>query len=82
MDFVTVLGAVSQFHEKLDELLSTATANKAVLEKLQKVLDHVVDQLEDFSNKYRTLEELGKCQKRLDDMLIDAETEPSSRAST
>ena len=52
MDFVTVLGAVSQFHEKLDELLSTATANKAVLAKLQKVLDIVVDQLEDFSNKY------------------------------
>ena len=82
MDFVTVLGAVSQFHEKLDELIATATAHREILDRLQKVLDHVVDQLEDFSNKYRTLEELGKCQKRLDDMLIDAETEPSSRAST
>ena len=72
MDFVTVLGAVSQFHEKLDRLVATATANKEILDRLQLVLDHVVDQLEIFTNRYGTLEKLNGAQKRLDGMLIDA----------
>ena len=72
MDFITVLQAVTQFHEKLDQLVATATANKAILDRLQIVLDHVVDQLEDFSNRFDTLEKLNGAQKRLDEMLIDA----------
>ena len=72
MDFITVLQAVSQFHEKLDELQATAAANREILEKLQKVLDHVVDKIEDLSNKYQTLEKLNDVQGRLNRMLIDA----------
>ena len=72
MDFITTLQAVSQFHEKLDELRATATANRAILEKLQKVLDLVMDQLQDFSNKYQTLDKLNDVQGRLNAMLIDA----------
>ena len=72
MDFITVLQAVTQFHEKLDRLVATATANKEILDRLQLVLDHVVDQLEDFTNRFDTLEKLNDAQKRLDGMLIDA----------
>lgn len=72
MDLITVLGAVSQFHAKLDELIATATANRAILDRLQRVLDVVVDQMEDFSNKYRSLEAVGACQARLNQMVIDA----------
>ena len=72
MDFITVLQAVSQFHEKLDELQATATANREILDKMQRVLDLVVDQLQDFSNKYQTLEKINGLQGRLNAMLIDA----------
>ena len=71
MDFITVLQAVTQFHEKLDQLVATATANKEILDGLQLVLDHIVDQIEDLSNKYQTLEKLNDAQGRLN-MLIDA----------
>ena len=71
MDFITVLQAVTQFHEKLDHLVATATANKEILDRLQLVLDHIVDQIEDLSNKYQTLEKLNDAQGRLN-MLIDA----------
>ena len=71
MDFITVLQAVTQFHEKLDQLVATATANKEILDRLQLVLDHIVDQIEDLSNKYQTLEKLNDAQGRLN-MLIDA----------
>ena len=71
MDFITVLQAVTQFHEKLDQLVATATANKEILDRLQLVLDHIVDQIEDLSNKYQTLEKLTDAQGRLN-MLIDA----------
>ena len=78
MDFITALQAVSQFHEKLDQLQATATANSEVLNKLQKVLDLVMDQLHEFSNKYKTLEKLGEVQGRLNQMLIDAGEEAST----
>ena len=84
MDFITTLQAVGQFHEKLDELRATATANRAILEKLQKVLDLVMDQLQDFSNKYQTLDKLNEVQGRLNQMLIDAgeaSSPPSSAPS-
>ena len=71
MDFITVLQAVTQFHEKLDQLVATATANKEILDRLQLVLDHIVDQIEDLSNKYQTLEKLNDAQGRLN-MLIAA----------
>ena len=71
MDFITVLQAVTQFHEKLDQLVATANANKEILDRLQLVLDHIVDQIEDLSNKYQTLEKLNDAQGRLN-MLIDA----------
>ena len=71
MDFITVLQAVTQFHDKLDQLVATATANKEILDRLQLVLDHIVDQIEDLSNKYQTLEKLNDAQGRLN-MLIDA----------
>ena len=67
-----MLQAVTQFHEKLDQLVATATANNEILDRLQIVLDHVVDQLEDFTNRFNTLEKLNDVQKRLDGMLIDA----------
>ena len=63
---------MSQFHVKLDELQTTATSNREILTKLQKVLDLVMDQLAEFSNKYQTLEKLGEVQGRLNRMLIDA----------
>ena len=66
-----MLQAVTQFHEKLDQLVATATANKEILDRLQLVLDHIVDQIEDLSNKYQTLEKLNDAQGRLN-MLIDA----------
>ena len=72
MDFITVLQAVTQFHEKLDQLVATATANKEILDRLQLVLDHVVDKIEDLSNKYETLDKLNDVQGRLNRMLIDA----------
>ena len=72
MDFITVLQAVTQFHEKLDQLVATATSNKEILDRLQLVLDHIVDQIEDLSNKYQTLEKLNDVQGRLNRMLIDA----------
>ena len=78
MDFITALQAVSQFHEKLDQLQATTTANSEVLNKLQKVLDLVMDQLHEFSNKYQTLEKLGEVQGRLNQMLIDAGEEAST----
>jgi len=77
MDFITALQAVSQFHEKLDELQATAAANREILEKLQKVLDVVMDQLQDFSNKYQTLVNIGEVQGRLNQMLIDVEAASS-----
>ena len=78
MDFITALQAVSQFHEKLDKLQATATANREIISKLQKVLDLVMDQLHEFSNKYKTLEKLGEVQGRLNQMLIDAGEEAST----
>ena len=71
MDFITVLQAVTQLHEKLDQLVATANAKKEILDRLQLVLDHIVDQIEDLSNKYQTLEKLNDAQGRLN-MLIDA----------
>ena len=68
MDFITVLQAVTQFHEKLDQLAATATTNKEILDRLQLVLDHVVDQLEEC---YQTLGKLEEVQGRLNG-LIDA----------
>ena len=86
MDFITVLQAVTQFHEKLDQLVATATANKEILDRLQLVLDHIVDKIEDLSNKYQTLDKLNDVQGRLNRMLIDAgeaSSPPSSeRAQT
>ena len=73
MDIIA-LQAVTQFHEKLDKLL---VANKEILEKLQKVLDVVMDQLQDFSNKYQTLVNIGEVQGRLNQMLIDVEAASS-----
>ena len=81
MDLITALQAVGQFHEKLDELQATTAANRVVLTKLQKVLDLVMDQLQEFSNKYDTLEKLGEVQGRLNRMLIDA-GEAASTPST
>ncbi len=78
MDFITALQAVSQFHDKLDKLQATATGNREILSKLQKVLDLVMDQLHEFSNKYKTLEKLGEVQGRLNQMLIDAGEEAST----
>ena len=63
MDIIA-LQAVTQFHEKLDKLLA---ANKEILEKLQKIMDQVVQKT---VNDLAALE-LAKVQKRLDDMLID-----------
>ena len=77
MDFITVLQAVTQFHEKLDQLVATATANKEILDRLQLVLDHVVDQIQDLSNKYQTLVKIGEVQGRLNQMLIDVEAASS-----
>ena len=67
-----MLQAVTQFHEKLDQLVATATANKEILDRLQLVLDHIVDKIEDLSNKYQTLDKLNDVQGRLNRMLIDA----------
>ena len=74
MDLVTMLQAVTQFHQKLDLLLATASANKKILEKLQIVLDVVVDQSRESAK-------LNEIQARLNKMVIDAE-EPSFRPST
>ena len=67
-----MLQAVTQFHEKLDQLVATATANKEILDRLQLVLDHIVDKIEDLSNKYQTLDKINDVQGRLNRMLIDA----------
>ena len=63
MDIIA-LQAVTQFHEKLDKLL---VANKEILEKLQEIMDQLVQKT---VNDLAAVE-LAKVQKRLDDMLID-----------
>ena len=63
MDIIA-LQAVTQFHEKLDKLLD---ANKEILEKLQEIMDQLVQKT---VNDLAAVE-LAKVQKRLDDMLID-----------
>ena len=81
MDFVNVLAVITQFNSKLDELNHSQGNIKETLAKLQKIMDLVVSKIDDWSNKFGELDQLGVVQKRLDQMLIDDEKEVSSHPS-
>ena len=82
MDFVNVLAVITQFNSKLDELNHSQGDIKQTLKKLQGIMDLVMSKIEDFSNKFGELDQLGLVQKRLDKMINDDEKEASSHPST
>ena len=82
MDFVNVLAVITQFNSKLDELNHSQGDIKETLKKLQRIMDLVMSKIEDWSNKFGELDQLGVVQRRLGQMVIDDEKEASCPPST
>ena len=77
MDYITLLQAVPQFHQKLDEMAAKNERNHALLVRLKSILDMLVKEVGDLSNRYNCLERIKGVERRLDAMLIAAGKEAS-----
>ena len=72
MNYIDLLQAIPQFHTKLDELSVKTESHKAILLRLQSILDMLVQQVGDLTYRLNCQVGLKNLEKRMDAMLIDA----------
>ena len=79
MNYIDLLTAIPQFHQKLDELGVKTESNKAILLRLQSILDMLVQQVGDLTYRLNCQVGLKTLEKRMDAMLSDAGKAASPR---
>ena len=72
MNYIDLLQAVPQFHQKLDEMAAKSQNNHALLVHMKSILDTLVKEVGDLSNRYNCLERIKGVERRLDAMIISS----------